>query len=321
MSFRYKGGIISATSPTTTYLLAVGLWTLQQHLQARAGDNWPEVLPTPGQQAYTTAGTYTWIAPAGVNKVSIVAIGAGGSANSGWWGGLKHAGASGGNLRYVNNLTVVPGTSYTVVVGAASQNWTAAGGSSSFAIGATKNLLARGGYTWTNDGSSPIQYTNTDTEVGTLGGLGGQGGNNANASGGNGYTGTGGGGAGGYSGNGGLGGTGQPGDPLQSTAGSGGGGGGGGSKYHGFTPQGGGGGGVGILGEGASGGAGAMGDCGGGGGGSGGDGGAGGGSSGGNGGAYGGGAGGSGGIGAGGAVRIIWPGQTRSFPSTNTGNL
>jgi hypothetical protein len=28
-----------------------------------------------------------------------------------------------------------------------------------------------------------------------------------------------------------------------------------------------------------------------------------------------------GGDGAGGAVRIIWPGNTRSFPSTNTGNL
>jgi hypothetical protein len=29
----------------------------------------------------------------------------------------------------------------------------------------------------------------------------------------------------------------------------------------------------------------------------------------------------SGGSGSGGAVRIIWPGNTRSFPSTNTGNL
>jgi hypothetical protein len=28
-----------------------------------------------------------------------------------------------------------------------------------------------------------------------------------------------------------------------------------------------------------------------------------------------------GGIGGGGAVRIIWPGNTRTFPSTNTGNL
>jgi hypothetical protein len=38
---------------------------------------------------------------------------------------------------------------------------------------------------------------------------------------------------------------------------------------------------------------------------------------------YGGGGGGNstGAMGAGGAVRIIWPGTTRSFPSTNTGNL
>jgi hypothetical protein len=44
-----------------------------------------------------------------------------------------------------------------------------------------------------------------------------------------------------------------------------------------------------------------------------------------NGGAYGGGGGGglcaSGGNGGVGAVRIIWPGNTRSFPSTCTGNL
>jgi hypothetical protein len=38
------------------------------------------------------------------------------------------------------------------------------------------------------------------------------------------------------------------------------------------------------------------------------------------GGAYGGGRG-SGGSGAVGAVRIIWPGTTRSFPSTNTGDV
>jgi hypothetical protein len=29
----------------------------------------------------------------------------------------------------------------------------------------------------------------------------------------------------------------------------------------------------------------------------------------------------AGGAGAGGALRIIWPGNTRSFPSTNTGDL
>lgn len=289
---------------------------------ARAFGALNNVQAAPGQQAYTTPGTYTWVAPAGVTSVSIVAIGAGGSANSGYYAGTaRQAGASGGNLRYVNNLTVIPGNSYTVVVGAANQDWTAASGSSSFATGATKNLLARGGYTWGNNGSNAILYTNTDTEVGTLGGLGGDGGNNNNAQAPSGFAGSGGGGAGGYSGNGGLGGSGNAGDPLASTAGSGGGGGGGGSLYFGFNPQGGGGGGVGILGQGSSGAAGTMGSCGGGGAGSGGSAGQDGSGSGGNGGAYGGGAGGSGGIGAGGAVRIIWPGQTRSFPSTNTGNL
>ena len=31
-----------------------------------------------GQQAYTTAGSYTWVAPALVTKVSVVVVGAGG---------------------------------------------------------------------------------------------------------------------------------------------------------------------------------------------------------------------------------------------------
>lgn len=33
----------------------------------------------PGQQAYTTAGSYTWVAPTGVTSVSVVAVGGGGS--------------------------------------------------------------------------------------------------------------------------------------------------------------------------------------------------------------------------------------------------
>ena len=32
----------------------------------------------PGQQAYTTAGTYSWVAPAGVTSVSVVCVGGGG---------------------------------------------------------------------------------------------------------------------------------------------------------------------------------------------------------------------------------------------------
>ena len=63
-----------------------------------------------GQQEYTTAGTYTWVCPAGVTSVSVVCIGGGGT--GGAYGG------SGGSLAYKNNITVSPGTSYTIIVGA-----------------------------------------------------------------------------------------------------------------------------------------------------------------------------------------------------------
>lgn len=41
MSMRYKGGVISATPPTTSGLIAVGVWTLEQQLQAKASGAWP----------------------------------------------------------------------------------------------------------------------------------------------------------------------------------------------------------------------------------------------------------------------------------------
>ena len=56
---------------------------------------------TYGEALYATAGTYSWVAPAGVTSVSVVAIGAGGS--GGCFGG------SGGGLGYKNNYTVIPG--------------------------------------------------------------------------------------------------------------------------------------------------------------------------------------------------------------------
>ena len=56
-----------------------------------------------GQQAYTTAGSYSWVAPSGVTSVSAVAIGGGGGGGSG--GG---AGGGGGGLGYKNNYSVTP---------------------------------------------------------------------------------------------------------------------------------------------------------------------------------------------------------------------
>lgn len=307
-----------------------------------------------GQAAYTTAGTYTWVAPAGVTKVSVVAIGGG--------GGGRSSGGGGGGLAYLNNYTVTAGASYTVVVGG--------GGSGSYTYyncpwaGSITVSSNRGGDSSFNgtfpkalgggiNCDSPIGKGGTQSGTYTGGGTGGKGGSGGSEGGG--------GGAAGYSGTGGYGGWPTYSYPLgryDYRGGDGaGGGGGGGSHGANNVRGGGGGGGVGILGQGPNG-AGAY------------DGpsgcitanyggkGGGGGSSGaigsdgirtgfsgppyycegnntqeypfypaaggGGGGLYGGGGGGAsqfGGAGARGAVRIIYPGNTRSFPSTCTGNL
>ena len=257
-----------------------------------------------GQCAYTTPGSYTWVAPAGVTSVSVVVVGA----------GARNGG--GGGLGYRNNYTVVPATSYNLVVGGSILP-SCAGESSSFNSGA----FGAGGGANTGGGGGAFGTV-------TGGGAGGSG------------AGGGGGGAAGYSGCGGAGGT-RAANGTGTTGGSGtggGGGGGGGSRYDcinaptaNINP--GGGGGVGILGQGSSGAGGYAGGTynttsGGGGAGSGGvAGGTGTACARGTGGAYGGGGSASGGgagsvtTGGGGAVRIIYPGTTRSFPSTCTGNL
>jgi len=157
-----------------------------------------------GQDAYTSQGTYSWVCPDDVSSISVLCVGAGGF--------------GGGGLGYKNNIAVTSGTSYTVRVGphlsAASNN--APAGDSYFV--STSTVKGGGG-----SGSSGGTYT-------------GDGGGNGGSK----YGGAGGG-AGGYSGNGGSGGT----SPS--------GGAGGGGTTSGLCGHGSGGGGVGILGEGSSG--------------------------------------------------------------------
>jgi len=229
-----------------------------------------------GQQAYTTTGTFSWTCPVGVTSVSVVCVGPG-----------SNNGAAGG-LGYKNNYSVIPGNSYTVVVG-----------------GPTSQVTSYFVSTALVSGVSGVS--------GTGGGHTGDGGGNGGNPGYDGINYGGGGGAGGYSGNGGDGGASSSG-----YSGSGGGGGGGGAESSGTASNSGGGGGVGILGQGSNGAGGSFGSPGGGGGG-----GSGGvaGVNGGKGGDYGGGSGTPTSVASQGAVRIIGPGNTRQFPSTNTGNL
>ena len=67
---------------------------------------------------YDTPGRYTWIVPAGVTSISVMAVGGGGG--GGTWGGTNIGGAgggSGGGYAYMYDYAVTPGASYTIQVG------------------------------------------------------------------------------------------------------------------------------------------------------------------------------------------------------------
>jgi hypothetical protein len=278
-----------------------GMWTMEQQFQAIGSGKWPSPPALPGQQAYTTPGTYSWTAPAGVTSVCVVCVGGGGFGylrNDGGGGG-----GGGGGLGWKNNIPVEPGTSYTVVVGAGGGiNGTASAAGDSYFISLATVAGLKGANT------TPFNTANAGgSYAGDGGGAGGNGGQGFSS---DGSQSGGGAGAGGYTGSGGNGqGNGQG---RTNGAGGGGAGGNGGGGDGGFGA---GGGGVGILGAGASGSSSGAG-----------------GSSGSNstnqnGALYGGsgggayqGFGGGNSAGGGGAVRIIW-GDGRAFPSTNTGNV
>ena len=60
MSMRYKGGVISATAPTTSSSSATGSWTLKQQMQAIAGSNWPLVASRSFSISPAVSGKTTW---------------------------------------------------------------------------------------------------------------------------------------------------------------------------------------------------------------------------------------------------------------------
>jgi len=101
--------------------------------------------------SFTSVGTTSWTAPAGVNSVEVLVVAGGGG------GGNRHAGGGGGGgVIYNSAYPVTPGTSYTVTVGAGSNGATSttvtgnAGGNSVFA-----SLTALGGGAGVSDNGNP----------------------------------------------------------------------------------------------------------------------------------------------------------------------
>lgn len=211
---------------------------------------------TYSQYLFDQPGTYTWTCPPFCSSISVVCIGGGGG------GGRDGAGGGGGGLAFVNNYSVTPGQTYTIVVGSGGTGGPTPtdGTDSSF-----NSAIIGGG------GKAPVGalggFGGTFTAPGGGGGYGGFGGSfiysQTSPAGGPGQTGGGGGGAGGYGTNGGNGGAGQGnmgwgnaanGNGQAGTQGAGGGGGASISVYGNGngTPSGGGGGGAGIFGSSAS---------------------------------------------------------------------
>ncbi len=209
------------------------------------------ILYGPGQNEYTTPGTYSWTAPYNVTSVCVVAVGGGGSGSS-TNGGAR--GGGGGGLGWKNNISVTPGQTYFVQVGSgATGNYS--GGSEIF-VGVSSYFINTSTVMGVGGNGGPYGGATGGSYVGDGGGTGGTGGTSAFT-----YGGGGAGGAGGYSGNGGDGGLGAQYNGTSygntgGTAGSGGSGGGGAGGVIGFpfsAANGCGGGGVSIYGQGSSG--------------------------------------------------------------------
>jgi len=212
--------------------------------------------PPEGNQIFSDVGTHTWTVPSGITEISAVAIGGGGGGFGHWDVDANYLqsarSGNGGDLSYVNSLSVTPGEELTVVVGAEGQghsytagrfsgpgNQATPGGSSYIQRGTTFLLCARGG----SAGSSV-----SESNVGDVTYLGGSGANKGGSQNG----GPGGGGAAGYAQNGGNGRPGgfsiynEPGTTNVITGGSA----TGGNGAFGQSSNGSGGGGVGIEGQG-----------------------------------------------------------------------
>lgn len=279
-----SSGTISPGQNVQLQLVSSGSYSTQNSMTFYMGNTlvfifYATTIPNPvGQVLYTGPGTYYWTCPSNVTSISVVCIGTGATGMFLQDGLGYYYGGGGGGLAYGNNIAVTPTQAYVIDINTNQR--------SSFAglvSAADGNGNAGGSYSGGNGGGVGGNGGPYNSTYGTSGGGGGAGG----------YIG--GGGTGGY-----VNGSGTGIDGTAPVSGSGGGGGGGWAYVQGQP-----GGGTGVYGLGADGGVGYYNTAGSAG-------------SGGFGALYGGGAAGRTSSGGLGAVRIIWPGSLRQFPSTRT---
>jgi hypothetical protein len=128
-------------------------------------------------QTFTTPGTNTYVAPAGVTSITVEAWGGGGHGGTRTSVGVGGGGGGGAYAKKV--ITVIPGDSYTLNVGAGSSS-TAAGGSSWFIN--TTTLLAKGGGSVTDNNMPGANGGSSGTSIGDVTYSGGNGAGGVNPS-------------------------------------------------------------------------------------------------------------------------------------------
>lgn len=167
-----KGDLIAATAADTPARLAssgVNGQVLTVDTSTVTGLAW--AAPAGGQlqmQDFTSSGS--WTCPSGITRAQVIAIGGGG----GGGGGRNNntGGGGGGAGAFVNQIvTVVPGTSYTVTIGAGGTAGTAGGGTGGNGGQTSFGTLVYAGYGGGGAGGNATATGNAGG--GTNGGSGG----------------------------------------------------------------------------------------------------------------------------------------------------
>ena len=120
-----NGATFTSTESTTSPIIVTGLTNGTPYsvtiravngLGSSSDSNIVVATPNVVIQGFTTVGTTSWTAPAGITVVSYLVVGGGGGAGNGYDNG--GGGGAGGGMVRSGVAYVVPGTSYTITVGA-----------------------------------------------------------------------------------------------------------------------------------------------------------------------------------------------------------
>jgi len=180
---------ISGLSNGTAYTATVVATNAYGTGPASAASNSATPAIPSGSQSYTTAGSYSWVAPAGVTQIKVSLVGGGAAGHMGITGGCNPdaGGGGGGGAGGYGYYCVTPGNSYAVVVGVGNlnvgENSTPGGngGASSFAStvfvagGGTGGTNTAGGSAGAISGSGTWTVSAAGGAGGTIGGSGGSG--------------------------------------------------------------------------------------------------------------------------------------------------